>query len=151
MREISFTELLSAALPGIRQAAETEWTERDWQQSMRRASLDMAHEILKGCKDLPRLQSVVAPEDGVSAFIVMESDNAQFTITVTTARKAEPMDPEPVAPADDDRCVFCGRVHANATTRAMADEKYLKTGEAAQNTPDEPVKPWPAWGESKSE
>lgn len=118
MQQTSLADLIGAVLPGIREAAR-EWTEREWQQSMRRASMDMAHEILKGCNDLPRLVSVTAPDDGVSAFIEMESDNARFSIVVTTTRKAEPMDPEPTK-YDDGKCVYCGGFHEGVTLPCVA-------------------------------
>lgn len=147
MERVSLADLFGAVLPGIREAAANEWTERDWQQSMRRASMDMAHEILKGCNNLPRLVSVTAPDNGVSAFIEMESDNALFSIVVTTTRKAEPMDPEPTK--DDGKCVFCGRVHENATTETMRIKETTENRDRA--TADEPVKPWPAWGSNASD
>lgn len=154
MQQISFGEFLETVLPGLRAAAEkTEWTERDWQQAMRQTSMGLADNIVKAALSSegdgwPRLASVNSPEDGVSTFIVMESRNATFTITVSTARKAEPMDPEPPL-GQDERCVFCGKVHENATTpndaaQALADNTRDRA------TADEPVKPWPAWGSNAS-
>lgn len=162
MQQISFGKFLETVLPGLREAArESQFTEKDWQRAMRQTSMGLADNILKAAlnsegDEWPHLTSVNSPEDGVSSFITMESRNALFTITVTTARKAEPTDPEP-ALGQDDRCVFCGKVHENATTRAMADAKYLQTGEGVQSAPHDgdeavkPVAPWPSWGESKSD
>lgn len=155
------SDILNAIFGGLQAAAaerqQREWTEKDWQAAMRRTSMMLADNIVRaalneraeGDDTWPNLVSLISPDDGVSSFITMESANAAFTIVVSTARKAEPMTPVPSTDYDSygQKCVLCGKVHEGATTRAMADEKYRETGEAVQNTPDEPVKPWPSWGE----
>lgn len=167
MQEFGSLDELFAAIGGSLGQKAREWSERQWQEALNRATRGIAHEILKSC-ELPALVSMSAPSDGVASFIEMESDEAWWHITITATRKAPKTAPEPVSkpfatrPKSDvpegkteaDRCAFCGRFHSDPVPSAVKvpdaasepdDASAYRDREPVEKA--EPVKPWPAWGE----
>lgn len=161
----SLGEIL-AKLGALAPKAAPEATEEEWRMAMMRSTQDIAHDILKNVEDLPLLTSVNSA--GTATFIVCETQNVEFTITVAVRRKVEPTNEptftfdkgdsfaaasvtdqsliekpgnepkEELPDRESERCQFCGGFHRR--------KRYLPT---EQNivTADNDMVPNPAvWG-----